>query len=104
MTHPEKVEMYQKIEKDKLIEMLIEANNVINKRYLLEKLHSLWNDCSIRAMTTNEPMLYEGGEIDAHLVSLAEMTNRCTNFQLRNAAPLLYSICWQQLIFSKWKR
>ena len=31
MTHSEKVEMYQRIEKDKLIEMLIEANNVINR-------------------------------------------------------------------------
>lgn len=30
MTHSEKVEMYQMVEKDKLIEMLIEANNVIN--------------------------------------------------------------------------
>jgi len=41
-------------------------------------------------------MLYEGGEIDAHLVSLAQMTNSSTTVQLRNAAPLLYSICWQQ--------
>jgi hypothetical protein len=41
--------------------------------------------------------LYEGGEIDAHLVSLAQMTNSSTTVQLRNAAPLLYSICWQQL-------
>lgn len=31
MSHKEKVEMYQLIEKDRLIEMLIEANNVINK-------------------------------------------------------------------------
>lgn len=31
MTHFEKVEMYQMIEKDRLIEMLIEANNVINR-------------------------------------------------------------------------
>jgi hypothetical protein len=31
MTHKEKVEAYQLIEKDKLIEMLIEANNIINK-------------------------------------------------------------------------
>ncbi len=31
MTHSEKVEMYQMIEKDKLIEMLIEANNVITR-------------------------------------------------------------------------
>ena len=31
MTHSEKVEMYQMVEKDKLIEMLIEANNVINR-------------------------------------------------------------------------
>ena len=31
MTHSEKVEMYQMIEKDRLIEMLIEANNVINQ-------------------------------------------------------------------------
>jgi len=31
MTHSEKVEMYQMIEKDRLIEMLIEANNVINR-------------------------------------------------------------------------
>ena len=31
MTHSEKVEMYQTVEKDKLIEMLIEANNVINR-------------------------------------------------------------------------
>jgi excinuclease UvrABC ATPase subunit len=31
MTHSEKVEMYQKIEKDKLIEMLIEANNIIEQ-------------------------------------------------------------------------
>ena len=31
MTHSEKVEMYQKVEKNKLIEMLIEANNVINR-------------------------------------------------------------------------
>jgi hypothetical protein len=30
-THSEKVEMYQMVEKDKLIEMLIEANNVINR-------------------------------------------------------------------------
>ena len=44
----------------------------------------------------NVPMLYEGGEIDAHLVSLAQMTNSSTTVQLRNAAPLLYSICWQQ--------
>ena len=42
------------------------------------------------------PMLYEGGKIDAHPVSLAQMTNICTTVQLRNAAPLLYSICWQQ--------
>jgi hypothetical protein len=31
MTHSEKVEMYQMVEKDRLIEMLIEANNVINR-------------------------------------------------------------------------
>lgn len=31
MTNSEKVEMYQMVEKDKLIEMLIEANNVINR-------------------------------------------------------------------------
>ncbi len=31
MTHSEKVEMYRMIEKDRLIEMLIEANNVINR-------------------------------------------------------------------------
>jgi hypothetical protein len=31
MTHSEKVEMYQMVEKDKLIEMLIEGNNVINR-------------------------------------------------------------------------
>jgi hypothetical protein len=31
MTHSEKVEMYRMVEKDKLIEMLIEANNVINR-------------------------------------------------------------------------
>jgi len=31
MSHNEKVEVYQLIEKDKLIEMLIEANNVISK-------------------------------------------------------------------------
>lgn len=31
MTHEEKVEMYSMIEKHKLIEMLIEANNVINR-------------------------------------------------------------------------
>jgi hypothetical protein len=31
MTHSEKVEMYQMIEKDRLIEMLIEANNQINR-------------------------------------------------------------------------
>lgn len=31
MTHSEKVEMYQMVEKDKLIEMLIEANNFINR-------------------------------------------------------------------------
>lgn len=31
MTHSEKVEMYQMIEKDRLIEMLIEANDVINR-------------------------------------------------------------------------
>jgi len=29
-THQEKVEMYQRIEKDKLIEMLIEANRIIS--------------------------------------------------------------------------
>jgi hypothetical protein len=46
----------------------------------------------------NVPMLYEGGGFDAHLVSLAQMTNSSTTVQLRNAAPLLYSICWQQLI------
>ena len=46
-------------------------------------------------LAANVPMLYEGGEIDAHLVSLAQMTNSCTTVQLRNAAPLLYSICWQ---------
>ena len=44
----------------------------------------------------NGKTLYEGGGIDAHLVSLAQMTNICTTIQLRNAAPLLYSICWQQ--------
>ena len=31
MTHSEKVEMYRMIEKDRIIEMLIEANNVINR-------------------------------------------------------------------------
>lgn len=31
MTYSEKVEMYQMVEKDKLIEMLIEANNQINR-------------------------------------------------------------------------
>lgn len=31
MTHSEKVEMYQMVEKERLIEMLIEANNVINR-------------------------------------------------------------------------
>jgi hypothetical protein len=31
MTHSKKVEMYQMVEKDELIEMLIEANNVINR-------------------------------------------------------------------------
>jgi hypothetical protein len=50
-------------------------------------------------MFYNVPMLYEGGEIDAHLVSLAQMTNSSTTVQLRNAAPLLYSICWQQYFF-----
>lgn len=50
-------------------------------------------------MEANVPMLYEGGEIDAHPVSLAQMTNSSTTVQLRNAAPLLYSICWQQLNF-----
>ena len=29
MTHSQKVEMYQAVEKDELIEMLIQANNVI---------------------------------------------------------------------------
>lgn len=46
-------------------------------------------------------MLYEGGELDAHLVSLAQMTNSSTTVQLRNDAPLLYSICWQQLILNQ---
>ena len=31
MTHSEKVEIYQMVEKERLIEMLIEANNVINR-------------------------------------------------------------------------
>lgn len=31
MSHKEKVEMYQLIEKDRLIEMLIEANNNLNR-------------------------------------------------------------------------
>lgn len=31
MTHSQKVEMYSMVEKDKLIEMLIEANNVIKR-------------------------------------------------------------------------
>ena len=44
----------------------------------------------------NGSVLYEGGEIDAHPVSLTQMTNSSTTVQLRNAAPLLYSICWQQ--------
>ena len=50
----------------------------------------------VRTLAYNVPMLYEGGEIDAHPVSLAQMTNKCTTIQLQNAAPLLYSICWQQ--------
>ena len=55
-------------------------------------------------LTANVPMLYEGGEIDAHPVSLAQMTNSSTIVQLRNAAPLLYSICWQQyLIIYQWQ-
>jgi hypothetical protein len=36
-------------------------------------------------ITANVPMLYEGGEIDAHLVSLAQMTNSSTNFQFNKA-------------------
>ena len=38
MTHSEKVEMYRMVEKDKLIEMLIEANNVINQLTEAKKL------------------------------------------------------------------
>ena len=49
----------------------------------------LLNGC--KGIAANVPMLYEGGEIDAHLVSLAQMTNSSTTIQLRNAAPLLYS-------------
>jgi hypothetical protein len=52
--------------------------------------------CRKKIIVANVIWLYAGGEIDAHLVSLAQMTNSSTNFQLRNAAPLLYSICWQQ--------
>lgn len=39
MTHSEKIEMYQKVEKDKLIEMLIEANNAINRLTEAKNLH-----------------------------------------------------------------
>ena len=53
-----------------------------------------------KAMFANVAVLDAVGEIDAHLVSLAQMINRSTTVQLRNAAPLLYSICWQQYFYS----
>lgn len=39
MTHSEKVEMYQVLEKEHLIAMLIEANNVINRLCKAKKLN-----------------------------------------------------------------
>lgn len=38
MTHSEKVEMYQMLEKEKLIEMLIEANIVIKQLTEVQKV------------------------------------------------------------------
>jgi hypothetical protein len=62
MTHSQKVEMYQTVKKDELIEMLIEANNVIkrltevknasNVDYLLSCRHNYiqkdtyWKSCT----------------------------------------------------------
>lgn len=50
MTHSEKVEMYRMVEKDKLIEMLIEANNIINqltkvKNYSISDVSNIYCGC-----------------------------------------------------------
>lgn len=44
MSHNEKVELYQLIEKNKLIEMLIEANNVISKLTTIKSVVYTSND------------------------------------------------------------
>ena len=49
-------------------------------------------------MCYNGKTLYEGGGIDAHLVSLAQMTNRCTNAHFSSTPLLLYSVCYRAFI------
>jgi ArsR family metal-binding transcriptional regulator len=51
MTHKEKVEMYQLIEKDRLIEMLIEANNVIRNLTPKITLYEPFDKCNCIGMT-----------------------------------------------------
>jgi hypothetical protein len=46
MSHKEKVEIYQLIEKDRLIEMLIEANNVIERLTPKITLDELYDRCN----------------------------------------------------------
>ena len=50
MTHSEKVEMYQVVEKDRLIEMLIAANNAIDqltkvKSFHIADINSMYCNC-----------------------------------------------------------
>jgi hypothetical protein len=61
-------------------------------------------DFTCGGLRSNVPMLYEGGEIDAHPFSLTLMINSSTTVQIWHAAPLLYSVCWQQLILIKMKK
>lgn len=59
MSYEEKVEMYQLVEKNKLIEMLIEANNVISK--LTPKIalsEPLDNEVINDADTTSHPFMW----------------------------------------------
>lgn len=47
----------------------------------------------VAPLSANVPMLYEGGEIDAHPVSLAQMTtNRALSFNPMLAASLYLSL------------
>jgi len=69
MTHSEKVEMYQMIEKDRLIEMLIEANYVINRLTEVKNLRIA--DVSGRSEQSNCVHCHE------HILTVKTLKYRC---------------------------